>query len=182
MYESVPIDHDLRADERGLAPVPAALARWRQLPDAPDCPVLGPSSSPNQPVPVPVTCWPTVRLTEATVPAMVERQRGVVEGGLRLESEDSAEVTDAWSESIWVCAGARGLVARRGGLGRIASWACAAVDVLRRGRSCRPWPAPGPAVTVWPALTFTAVTVPDTAKFRLAWLAGSIVPELATVC
>ena len=25
-----------------------------------------------------------------------------------------------------------------------------------------------PAVTVWPALTFTAVTVPDTAKLRLA--------------
>ena len=39
-----------------------------------------------------------------------------------------------------------------------------------------------PAVTVWPALTLTAVTVPDTAKLRLAWLAGSIVPELATVC
>ena len=39
-----------------------------------------------------------------------------------------------------------------------------------------------PAVTVWPALTFTPVTVPETAKFRLAWLAGSSVPELATVC
>ena len=38
-----------------------------------------------------------------------------------------------------------------------------------------------PAVTVWPALTLTWVTVPDTAKFKLAWLAGSIVPELATV-
>ena len=39
-----------------------------------------------------------------------------------------------------------------------------------------------PAVTVWPALTFTPVTVPETAKFRLALLAGSSVPELATVC
>ena len=39
-----------------------------------------------------------------------------------------------------------------------------------------------PAVTVWPALTFTPVTVPETAKFRAAWLAGSSVPELATVC
>ena len=37
-------------------------------------------------------------------------------------------------------------------------------------------------MTVWPAFTLTAVTVPDTAKFRLAWLAGSSVPELATVC
>ncbi len=39
-----------------------------------------------------------------------------------------------------------------------------------------------PAVTVWPAFTLTAVTVPETAKLRLAWLAGSMVPELATVC
>ena len=37
-------------------------------------------------------------------------------------------------------------------------------------------------MTVWPAFTSTAVTVPDTAKLRVAWLAGSIVPELATVC
>ena len=38
-----------------------------------------------------------------------------------------------------------------------------------------------PAVTACPALTLTAVTFPETAKSRLAWLAGSIVPELATV-
>ena len=54
------------------------------------------------PEPVPVTCWPTVRLTEATVPAMVE----VSEASFRLvcavESEDSADVTEASSESIWL--------------------------------------------------------------------------------
>jgi hypothetical protein len=38
-----------------------------------------------------------------------------------------------------------------------------------------------PAVTVWPAVTFTAVTCPETAKLRSAWLAGSIVPVAATV-
>ena len=37
-------------------------------------------------------------------------------------------------------------------------------------------------MTVWPAFTQTALTVPDTAKLKLAWLAGSRVPELATVC
>ena len=31
-------------------------------------------------------------------------------------------------------------------------------------------------MTVWPALTSTAVTRPATAKERLAWLAGSMVP------
>ena len=31
-------------------------------------------------------------------------------------------------------------------------------------------------------MTLTPVTVPETAKFRAAWLAGSRVPELVTVC
>ncbi len=39
-----------------------------------------------------------------------------------------------------------------------------------------------PAVTVWPAFTQTEETVPETAKSRLDWVAGSRVPELATVC
>ena len=30
--------------------------------------------------------------------------------------------------------------------------------------------------------TSTAVTLPETANFRLAWLDGSIVPEVDTVC
>ena len=39
-----------------------------------------------------------------------------------------------------------------------------------------------PAVTAWPACTSTAVTVPETPKSRSAWVAGSSVPEVATVC
>ena len=38
-----------------------------------------------------------------------------------------------------------------------------------------------PAVTVWPTLTLTAVTLPDDPKFRLAVLAGSMVPDEDTV-
>jgi hypothetical protein len=38
-----------------------------------------------------------------------------------------------------------------------------------------------PAVTVCPTPTLTAVTRPDTAKSRLAWLAGSMVPVDETV-
>ena len=37
-------------------------------------------------------------------------------------------------------------------------------------------------VTVWPALTLTAVTVPDAPKFRLACWAGAMVPDAETVC
>jgi hypothetical protein len=38
-----------------------------------------------------------------------------------------------------------------------------------------------PSVTVWPTVTSTAVTRPDTPKSRPAWLAGSTVPEEDTV-
>jgi len=52
--------------------------------------------------PEPVTCWPVVRFTDATVPAMVE----VSEASARLVwadvSWDWAEVTDALSERIWL--------------------------------------------------------------------------------
>ena len=37
-------------------------------------------------------------------------------------------------------------------------------------------------MTFCPAVTLTAVTVPDTAKFKLACAPGSIVPEVETVC
>ncbi len=131
-------------------------------------------------MPEPVTCWPLVRFTEATVPAMVE----VSEASLRLvwavESEDSAEVIDASSVSIWLAAApaASSLASRSSAA---VNWACAALTSSERAvvptlaRIC-------PAVTVCPAFTQTASTVPGTAKFKLAWLAGSRVPELATVC
>jgi hypothetical protein len=39
-----------------------------------------------------------------------------------------------------------------------------------------------PTETFWPAVTYTCVTVPDTAKLRFALCAGSTVPEAETVC
>ena len=62
--------------------------------------LLLPVPPPPEPDPVPVTCCPVVRSTEATVPEMVE----VKDASLRLvcavDNEDSAEVTEASSESI----------------------------------------------------------------------------------
>ncbi len=136
---------------------------------------------PVLPLPVPVTSWPAVRFTDATVPAMVD----VSEASFRLvcavESEDSAEVTDAWSESIvlWDGLVAASSLERRSSAE--VSCACAALTssesavVSTVASTC-------PAVTLCPALTSTAVTVPETAKLRFAWLAGSSVPELVTVC
>ena len=55
----------------------------------------------------------------------------------------------------------------------LSCWVSAVVSIV--ARTC-------PAVTVCPAFTVTPLTTPDTAKLRLAWLAGSMVPELVTVC
>lgn len=58
------------------------------------------------------------------------------------------------------------------------AWACASEAASAVGSTvARVWPT----VTVWPAVTSTAFTRPDTAKLRLAWLAGSIVPVDETV-
>src|ERR1700722_4756304 len=55
---------------------------------------------PLEPDPVPLTCWPVVRSTDATAPEIVE----VKDPSLRLvcavDKDDSADVTDASSESI----------------------------------------------------------------------------------
>ena len=99
----------------------------------------------------PVTCWPVVRSTEATVPEMVE----VREASLRLvcavDSEDSADVTDASSESTAGAAPDASSLESRSSAA--VSWAWAAVTSSDRAvvstvaSTC-------PAVTVWPALTF----------------------------
>ena len=68
--------------------------------------------------PVPVTCWPTVRSTEATVPEMVEVSDASFRFVCAVESEDSAEVTDASSVSIGAGRRAGGLVAGQAVLGR----------------------------------------------------------------
>ena len=47
-----------------------------------------------------VTCCPTVRLTDATVPEMVEVNEASDKSVCADVREDSAEVTAAWSESI----------------------------------------------------------------------------------
>jgi hypothetical protein len=61
-----------------------------------------------------------------------------------------------------------------------ANEACAEIRVAFSAVSssdARVWPA----VTVWPTDTSTALTVPETLKFRLAWLTGVIVPTESRV-
>lgn len=67
---------------------PVALA---PLPADPD---------PVEPLPDPDTVWPTVRSTEATVPEMVEVSEASLRFVWAVESDDSADVTEASSESI----------------------------------------------------------------------------------
>ena len=114
------------------------------------------------------------------MPEIVE----VNDASLRLvcavDNDDSADVTDASSESIeLVDAPDASSLESRSSAAVSCAWAAVTSSdsalVSTVANTC-------PAVTVWPALTLTAVTVPETAKFRLAWLAGSSVPELATVC
>ena len=70
------------------------------MPPLPVLPVPVLPVPPAPVLPVPVTSWPAARFTDATVPAMVD----VSEASFRLvwavESDDSADVTDASSESI----------------------------------------------------------------------------------
>ncbi len=49
----------------------------------------------------PVTCWPTVRLTAATVPSMVEVKVASAREVWALDTWVWAESTLAWSEAIW---------------------------------------------------------------------------------
>src|SRR5581483_7484449 len=122
--------------------------------------------APPPPLPVPLTSWPTVRLTEATVPEMVEVRDASARLVCAVEREDSADVTAASSESICVAAApeSRSLVSRSSAeatCALAASRSAWSAVVSMVARTC-------PGVTVWPALTSTAVTVPDTAKSRLA--------------
>ncbi len=95
-------------------------------------------------------------------------------------NDDSAEVTEASSESICVVEppAASSAESRACAAARFA-WAASTSEVRAVvptvARTC-------PAVTAWPACTSTPVTVPDTPKLRSAWVAGSSVPEVATVC
>ena len=48
---------------------------------------------------------------------------------------------------------------------------------VARSSEARVWPA----VTVWPTVTSTVLTVPEALKFRLAWLTGVMVPTESRV-
>src|ERR1700722_4116049 len=84
MYESVPMTTIWPVDEPEPVLLDAALLA------ALDAPLLAPPPPPEFD-PVPVTCSPVVRLTDATVPAIVE----VKDASLRLvwavDNEDSAD-------------------------------------------------------------------------------------------
>ena len=83
-------DHDL-GTRRPRAPAPGTLAAAgaRSRASRTGCP------EPLLPEPVPVTCWPTVRFTEATVPEMVEVSDASFRAVWAFDSDDSAEVTAA---------------------------------------------------------------------------------------
>ena len=49
-----------------------------------------------------LTCCPTARSTEATVPVMVETRSASARSVCAVVSWVWAEVTEAWSESIWL--------------------------------------------------------------------------------
>src|SRR3984957_9285079 len=172
MYESVPMTTIWPVDEPEPVLLDAALLA------ALDAALLFPA--PPEPDPVPATCWPVVRSTEATVPEMVEVKDAPFRLVCAVDKEDSADVPDASSESIeLVEAPDASSLPRRSSAAVSCAWAAVTSSdravVSTVASTC-------PAVTVCPALTFTPVTVPETAKFRLAWLAGWSVPELATVC
>ena len=136
---------------------------------------------PEDPEPEPETTWPTVRLTAATVPVMVDLRVASVRLVCAVVTCVLAEVTDAWSESSWLvvavplatsvaclaCAAVRVALAE-------SSWACSAEDPMVARVS--------PLLTLSPAVTLTEVTWPETPKSRSAVAPGWMVPDAATVC
>ncbi len=76
--------------------------RWSWPRWQPEPPKLLEPEPPEPPDPEPVTCSPTVRLTEATVPEIVDVSEASARSVCADERADSADVTDASSESIWV--------------------------------------------------------------------------------
>src|SRR5258708_28472716 len=82
-YELVPTTTIWALDDPVPVPVPVPV-----LP-VPPLPV------PPLPDPVPLTCWPTFRLTEATVPAMVDVRAPSFRAVWAFDRDDSAEVTAA---------------------------------------------------------------------------------------
>jgi hypothetical protein len=100
--EDAELDAELDAEEPADPPA-------KPLPEVPVDPPLAPLLEPPveaEPEPEVVllldTCWPTLRLTEATVPAMVDVSEALARLVWAEVTWDCAEVTDAWSEVIWL--------------------------------------------------------------------------------
>jgi len=86
----------------------------------------------------------------------------------------------ALSRAIWVVVAlsATSVASCAWSLARVAcAWASVALRVVG-STVARTWPT----LTTWFGATSTAVTLPDTAKFRSAVVVGSMVPVAATVC
>ncbi|GHF86934.1 hypothetical protein GCM10017566_71010 [Amycolatopsis bartoniae] len=126
------------------------------------------------------TCCPTVRLTAATVPAMGEVSVASESAVCALSSWFWAAVIDASSASI--CAEDAPFDWSDDSF----DWSEARLDLacatLADSDADCTVASACPAVTCWPTVTFTAVTCPDTPKFRSLRCAGSIVPDDETVC
>src|SRR5579875_476599 len=173
-----PVEPD-EAPPTELPPVEAPLDDEPDEPEDPEEP-----DEPDEPEddeePEPVTSWPTVRLTAATLPVMLERRVASARSVSAVVRADWADVTADWSESIWLVEAESDL-----SLDSLA-WSADRVAVAASTSSrraelptvARDWPA----LTFWPTLTWTAVTWPDTAKSRSAWWPGSMVPDADTVC
>jgi hypothetical protein len=93
------LDEDEDEDPAPEAPLAAAPENELPLEDDPEPPLEPVELDPEEPVdelddePDPVTCWPTVRLTDATVPAMVDTS-------VASESEVWALLTWVWAEAM----------------------------------------------------------------------------------
>jgi hypothetical protein len=182
------------ADEEELAEAAVEEPEVPRLEDAPEN--VPPPDEPVDPVPEvddddeelvpdpeeedePVTCCPTVKLIDATVPAMVDVNVAWFRAVCALATWFWATRMPAWSDAIWAAEAPSSwsVVSWAWSLARLAwAWASEAANDVS-SMVARAWPA----VTVCPALTSTAVTRPDWPKLRLACSAGSMVPDEDTV-
>ena len=131
------------------------------------------------PEPLLDSCSPTVRFTDDTVPLNVAISCEPARPCHARASESVAVCTLVWSAVIW------SLDAPDDSSSDNDAWAFASVAAADETADCRlgesivasTWPA----VTCWPAWTFTAVTVPAAEKLRSSVWAAATVPSADTV-
>ena len=128
----------------------------------------------------PDTCWPTARFDGRHRAGRRGHERGVrsPRSGRWRPGSGPRRCWPRPARSGWrVAAAAWSVASCAWSLARVAwAWASEAFSVVG-STVASVWPA----ATDCPATTSTAVTVPETAKFRSAVVAGSIVPVAATV-